>query len=85
MLFYTIIMTVLNALAFLFSATTLVGIAKTSGLGPSLKVAVIFGAMILNMVICVTITLFCKFHVELILQNYTTLETLELKRQGRDP
>lgn len=25
-----------------------------------------------------------KFHVELILKNYTTLETLELKRQNKD-
>lgn len=31
-----------------------------------------------------TILLFLKFHIELILRNYTTLETLELKRQAKD-
>jgi hypothetical protein len=36
-------------------------------------------AFVFNMVILVTIVIFMKFHIELILSNTTTIETLQLK------
>ena len=45
---------------------------------------IILCALVLNCIIFVTILLFLKFHIDLILRNYTTLETLELKRQSKD-
>lgn len=36
-------------------------------------------AFVFNMVILVTIVIFMKFHIELILTNTTTIETLQIK------
>lgn len=40
-------------------------------------------AFVLNLVILGTIINFLKFHIELILKNSTTLETLESKKSGK--
>lgn len=40
-------------------------------------------AFVLNSVIFFAILNFLKFHLGLIFSNYTTLEILELKRQGK--
>jgi len=44
-------------------------------------------ALVLNMVILITILIFMKFHIELILSNTTTIETLQLKagKQTAEP
>jgi len=85
MLFYTILLTVINTLAFLICTPTLLAPFSSGNAGLIISVVVITGAIILNVVILVTIILFFKFHLELLFSNQTTLETLELKRQGRDP
>ena len=85
MLFYTILLTLINAIVFLVCISTLIGQFKTGNFGSILSVIVIIGAIIRNIIIMVTIILFFKFHLELVFGNFTTLETLELKRQGKDP
>ena len=85
MLFYTILLTLINALIFFICIPTLLGQFKNGNFGSIFTVIVITGSIILNIVIFVTIVLFFKFHLELVFSNQTTLETLELKRQGKDP
>ena len=43
----------------------------------------IVAAFVLNCIVLGTIVVFLKFHLELILKNSTTLETLEAKKSGR--
>ena len=85
MLFYTILLTFTNAIAYLASIATIINKFKTGNAGFIVSGVVITGAIILNMIIMVTIILFFKFHIGLVTDNQTTLETLELKRQGKDP
>ena len=85
MLIYTILLTVINSIAFLVSIGALLSKFQTGNFGLILSVVVITGSIILNIVIMVTIILFIKFHLELVFGNQTTLETLELKRQGKNP
>ena len=85
MLFYTILLTLINALVFFICIPTLLGQFNNGNFGSIFTVIVITGSIILNIVIFVTIVLFFKFHLELVFSNQTTLETLELKRQGKDP
>lgn len=85
MLFYTCFLTLLNTLAFIFSISTLIERFKQANAGYIIEVIIITAAVILNTVILVTIFLFTKFHLELVFSNQTTLETLELKRQGKNP
>jgi hypothetical protein len=49
-----------------------------------IKVVLIAIAFILNAVIFVAILNFFRFHIGLILSNYTTLEMLDLKRKDPD-
>ena len=85
MLFYTILLTFLNLIAYLTSIVAIINKFKTGNAGFIISGVVITGAIILNMIIMVTIGLFFKFHIGLVMENQTTLETLELKRQGKDP
>ena len=85
MLFYTILLTLLNVIAYLASIPTIITKFKTGNAGFIVSGVVITGAIILNMIIMVTIVLFFKFHLGMVFENQTTLETLELKRQGKDP
>ena len=85
MLFYTILLTLINALVFLLALPAIITHLRAPNAGLIVSVVVIAGAVVLNVVIMVTIILFFKFHLELVLGNQTTLETLELKRQGKDP
>ncbi len=82
---YTTLLTFLNIIAFLLSIPSLLTHFKEQiDSGFILHIIVIIGALVLNCIIFITILLFLKFHIELILKNYTTLETLELKRQNKD-
>ena len=85
MLFYTILITLINITAFAASVTSILSNFSKNGAGYILNTIVVTAAIILNTIIFVTILLFFKFHLELILSNQTTLETLELKRQGKNP
>lgn len=85
MLFYTILLTLANVFAFVVSISTILSKFNEGGAGYIIKVVVICGAIILNTIILVTLVLFFKFHLGLVLDNQTTLETLELKRQGKNP
>lgn len=82
--FYTTLVTFFNIVAFLLSIPSL--LKRFQDLNTSLIVhlMVILIALVLNCIIFVTILLFLKFHIDLILRNFTTLETLELKRQSKD-
>ncbi len=74
--FYTTLITFLNILAFIFSIPSI--ILRLSNIDSILvlHLIVILIGFIFNCIIFVTISLFLKFHIELILKNYTTLETL---------
>ena len=78
-------LTFINLVAYLASIVTIIDKFKTGNAGFIISGVVITGALILNMIIMVTIALFFKFHIGLVMDNQTTLETLELKRQGKDP
>lgn len=52
-------------------------------MGSYVSAIMILIAFVLNLVILGTIINFLKFHIELILKNSTTLETLESKKSGR--
>jgi hypothetical protein len=85
MLFYTILMTLITFIAFLCSIGVFINKFGSGNFGIIVTLLVILAAVILDMVIFVTIFLFLKFHLELVFSNQTTLETLELKRAGKDP
>lgn len=82
--FYTTLITFLNIIAFVCSIPSLLDSLKVVDTSLIIHLLVILGALVLNCIIFVTILLFLKFHIDLILKNYTTLETLELKRQLKD-
>ena len=82
--FYTTFLTFLNIVAFLFSIPSLWKQFQALDSSLIIHLLVIVCALVMNCIIFVTILLFLKFHVDLILRNYTTLETLELKRQSKD-
>jgi hypothetical protein len=63
MLFYTIVLTLLNTLAFILSISTLLPRFKQGNAGYIIEVIIITAAVIFNTVILVTILLFCKFHM----------------------
>lgn len=73
MLFYTILMTVINFIAYIVSIGALINKFKTGNFGMIVAGVVLTGAIILNIVIFFTILLFFKFHIELVLKNQTTL------------
>ena len=85
MLFYTILMTFITIVAFLCSVGIIINKFGSGNVGIIITLLVIFGAVGIDIVIFVTIVLFLKFHLELVFNNQTTLETLELKRAGKDP
>jgi hypothetical protein len=85
MLFYTIVLTFINVLVFLLSIPAILAAFRTGNFGTILSAVVIIIAVLLDIVIFFTILLFFKFHLELIFNNQTTLETLELKRMGKNP
>jgi len=84
MLIYTTLMTFINIIAFLCSLVSLFSSVENGTASDIVKATVIVIAFVLNSVIFVTILLFLKYHLQLIFSNYTTLETLELKRQGKN-
>jgi hypothetical protein len=83
MLIYTTVATILNLLAFLLSIPFLLDKLKAINALLVFQLIFILTALVFNCIIMVTIVLFLKFHLELIFNNFTTLETLELKRQGK--
>lgn len=85
MLTYTILMTLLDIIAFCCSIPQLWDHFKIGNIQEIIKIILIVGAFILNTIIFITILLFYKFHIELVLYNMTTLQTLEIKRQGKNP
>lgn len=85
MLFYTVLITLVNILAFALSVSSILSNFSKSGAAYIINTIVVTAAIILNTIIFVTILLFFKFHLELVFSNQTTLETLELKRQGKNP
>ena len=85
MLFYTILLTLINILAYTLSFSSIVSNFTQKGAGYIINTIVVTGGIILNTIIFVTILLFFKFHLDLVFSNQTTLETLELKRQGKNP
>ena len=85
MLFYTILLTLITFVAFLSSIGVIINKFGSGNFGIIVALLVILVAVILDIVIFVTILLFFKFHLELVFSNQTTLETLELKRAGKDP
>ena len=76
MLFYTIALTLINLIAYIFSISIVIGKFNENGAGYIIEVVIITAAIILNTIICVTIFLFFKFHLDLVFSNQTTLETL---------
>jgi len=73
MLFYTILMTLITILAFLFSIGVVINKFGSGNFGIIVTLLVIIAAVILDIVIFITIILFLKFHLELIFSNQTTL------------
>lgn len=73
MLLYTIKLTLINAIAFIASLGTIIGHFKDASAGYFIEVIIITAAIALNTVIMVTILLFTKFHIELVINNQTTL------------
>lgn len=82
--FYTTLLTFFNIVAFLLAIPSLLKQFQQLNTSIIIHLMVILCALVLNCIIFVTILLFLKFHIDLILRNYTTLETLELKRQSKD-
>ena len=82
MLFYTILVTALNILIGLCCIQPII---DNLGKNSSIIYKVIIGVIgfILNCVIFGAILNFFRFHISLILNNYTTLEILEMKRQHK--
>jgi hypothetical protein len=76
MLFYTILITLVNIIAFAVSVGSILANFSKNGAGYILNTIVVTAAIILNTIIFVTILLFFKFHLELVFSNQTTLETL---------
>ena len=63
MLFYTIVLTFINALAYLISIGAIIIKFGTGNFGIIFAIVILTGAIILNIVIFVTILLFFKFHL----------------------
>lgn len=85
MLFYTILLTLINIIAYTLSFSSILSNFTQKGAGYIINTIVVTAGIILNTIIFVTILLFFKFHLDLVFSNQTTLETLELKRQGKNP
>lgn len=73
MLFYTTVMTILNVVAFVLCIQPMIEQLKAGTPGATVKVGLIAVAFILNAVIFVAILNFLRFHLGLIVDNYTTL------------
>ena len=63
MLFYTIVLTLINAIAYLVSIGSIISKFGTGNFGIIFGIVILTGAIILNIVIFVTILLFFKFHL----------------------
>lgn len=85
MLVYTILATLVNTVAALCSLSPLREAFESQRAGRIAEAVVVAIALVLNLVIMVTIFNFLRFHLRLIFGNQTTIETLELARQGKNP
>ena len=85
MLVYTILATIINTVTALCSLSSLKEAFESHLAGKITEAVVVVIALVLNLVIMVTIFNFLRFHPKLILNNQTTIETLELARQGKNP
>lgn len=85
MLFYTILATFVNILTAGFSVTAIIDVFQSHQGGKIAEIVFVIIAFILNVIIFVTIFNFLLFHLRLIFNNQTTIETLELARQGKNP
>lgn len=83
MLWYTTILTILNIFSFALCIQPIIEGIKSETPGVIPRLIFIIFAFILNCIIFVAILNFLRFHISLILDNYTTLEILDLKRKGK--
>lgn len=83
MLFYTILVTGFHIVIGITCIQPIVELLGTNASGIIPKVVIVAIAFILNAVIFGAILNFFRFHMGLVLNNYTTLEMLEMKRQNR--
>ena len=84
MLFYTILMTALHIIIGLTCIQPIIEKVESSESLIILKLSTIIIGFILNCLIFGAILNFFRFHVGLILDNYTTLQILEMKRQKQE-
>lgn len=83
MLFYTSLITIINIIVTLVCIQPIIEATQEERPGVYWRIILIVIAFVLNCIICGAICNFMKFHIGLILSNYTTLEILDLKRQGQ--
>lgn len=85
MLFYTTLATFIGLLGFCFAAYAWLNVFDSGQSGKIFEAVVVGIAVLLNCIILVAIFNFLRFHLRLIFNNQTTIETLELSRQGKNP
>jgi palmitoyltransferase len=85
MLIYTILATLVNVVAAILSFSAMMDVFQSKLPGKIAEDVIVAIALILNIIILVTIFNFLLFHLRLIFNNQTTIETLELARQGKNP
>jgi hypothetical protein len=85
MLVYTILASLVGIVGFLFALPTYLDVFKSGESGKIVEAVVVGIAFVLNSVIFFAIFNFLRFHLRLIFYNQTTIETLELSRQGKNP
>lgn len=83
MLFYTTVISILNIIAVLVCIQPIVEAIQADFGGIVFRVICIVVGFVLNCVIFGAILNFLRFHLGLIFSNYTTLEILDMKRQGK--
>ena len=83
MLLYTVLLTGFNIGIGIACIQPIVEVLGTDTPGLVVKVVIVVIGFILNAVIFGAILNFFRFHLSLVLNNYTTLEILEMKRQNK--
>jgi palmitoyltransferase ZDHHC2/15/20 len=84
MLVYTNLVTLIGMIGFACSLPAYIKVFQT-GEGSIIGAIILGIALVLNIIIFGAIFSFLRFHLRLIFNNQTTIETLELTRQGRNP
>lgn len=84
MLVYTNLATLIGMIGFGCALPAYIKVFQT-GEGSIIGAIVLGIALVLNIIIFIAIFSFLRFHLRLIFNNQTTIETLELTRQGKNP